>query len=191
MFKVLLDPGHSVEKPGAKGKNPEIKEENLNLFQAEVLRGYLTSLGITVHIVDDPKDDLASIGAKAKGYDMFISLHLNAANGKEHYTCAIVHDSVKPSDLSASFACNWASVAAKAIGNKLYSGDKGYPQGVMAKKLKVLKAAMDAGCPVVFTSEIEFIDDETDIEALKARLTKALRACGQMVHKYFRRQEPL
>lgn len=191
MFKVLLDPGHSNKKPGARGKNPAVKEEELNLYQAEVLKGLLASLGIQADIADNPQDDLAAIGAAAKGYDMFISLHLNAANQKEHYTCAIVHESVKPSELSSQFASLIAQVAAKAIANPVYSGDKGYPVGVMARKLKVLKAAMDSGCPVVFLLETEFIDDEVETEGIKARLTKAMHSVGVRIHKYFRRLEPL
>lgn len=183
--RVLLDPGHSDMKPGARGKNRAIKEEDLNRFQALVLKEELEKLGIEADIYDPLDDNLTDIGLKANNYGAFVSLHLNAHDGKEHYTCAIVHkDYQSPSCVSALVASEWAQAVANAIGNPCFSGSPGYPRGVLAAKMRVLSAVAKTNCPISFISEAEFIDDETEESAIRERLKKAMTAGARVLAKY-------
>lgn len=183
--KVLIDPGHSDKHPGARGKNPAVKEEVLNRYQAQLLKEELEKLGISATIYDPIDDDLDAIGLKAQGYDAFVSLHLNAFNGKEHYTCAMVHPEFqKPSSLSVKVASEWAQAIAEAIGNPCFRGTEGYPKGVYATGLKVLRAAAKTDCPIFFLSEAEFIDDETEETAIRERLKKAMAAGARVLAKH-------
>ncbi|MEM4166610.1 MAG: glucosaminidase domain-containing protein [Candidatus Bilamarchaeaceae archaeon] len=185
--KVLIDPGHSDKHPGARGKNPSVKEEVLNRFQAQLLKEELEKLGISATIYDPVDDDLDAIGLKAQGYDAFISLHLNAFNNKEHYTCAMIHPEFqKPSSLSVKVASEWAQAIAEAIGNPCFRGTEGYPKGVYATGLKVLRAAAKTDCPIFFLSEAEFIDDEIEESGIRERLKKAMKAGAGILAKYLK-----
>jgi len=180
--KVLLDPGHSDKKPGARGKNPAIKEEVLNRYQAQLLKKNLEDLGIRADIIDPPDDNLYQIGLSSRGYDAFISLHLNSFSGKEHYTCTMCH-AIKqsPNSKSAKVASKAAQAIAKSINNKLFSGTKNWPVGVMAASLGVLSGAVDARCPVAILTEAEFIDDEVEETGIRARLVKAMQALAKVI----------
>jgi len=178
--RILLDPGHSKRLPGATGKSSLVREEVLNMYQAQCLKMYLEVLGHTCDIYDPQEDDLYEIGSRARGYDMFISLHLNACDGREHYTCAMVHK--KYSKIaSAEFASKWAIKMAEAIGNPVFSGSPGYPKGVMAAGLGVLNGAENSGCPICILSELEFMDDETSDGPIKARIEKAMQAGAKLI----------
>ena len=175
--RVLIDPGHSDKKSGAVGSNTLIKEWEANCYQAKILKEELAKLKVDADIYDPSADDLYEIGAKAKGYDAFISLHLNAFDKKEHYTCTMVHPKYQPADCkSAKVASLWAQAVAAAIKNPCFEGTSPYPKGVMATRLSVLNAAANSGCKIAFLSEAEFIDDEINFEALKARLVLAMKA---------------
>lgn len=180
--RVLLDPGHSEQKPGARGKNPSVQEEDLNRFQAQVLQKELADLGVKADIYDPLDDDLFAIGQKANGYDAFVSLHLNAFKQREFYSCAMCHPGKqKPSSKSAQVASQWAQAIAKEIGNPCFSGSEGWPKGVMATGLSVLSGAATTNCPIFFLSEAEFIDDETSDGPIKERLTRAMKVGAKVL----------
>lgn len=180
--RVLLDPGHSEKRLGARGKSADVQEEDLNRYQAEVLKKELEALGIQADIFDPIEDDLWAIGKKAQGYDCFISLHLNAYSKKEHYTCCMVHPKYQaPTSMSAKIASRFANVVAAAIGNPVFSGSPGYPSGVMATGLSVLSGAANTNCPCFFLSELEFVDDETETAGIKLRIEKGLKAGAKVI----------
>lgn len=180
--RVLLDPGHCEARVGARGKNSTVQEEDLNRFQAEVLKAELVALGVQVDIYDPDVDDLISIGKKAQGYDAFVSLHLNAYDGREHYTCAMCHATLQSaSSKSAKVASAWTQAVAKSIGNPCFDGSSGWPKGVMAAGLSVLNGASQTNCPVFFLSELEFCDDETSPDAIKQRIRTGLKSGAKVL----------
>jgi N-acetylmuramoyl-L-alanine amidase len=79
--RVLLDPGHSEGEPGARGNNRTAEEEDLNRLQAKIIKERLNAAGIDCDIYDPKVDNLADIGAHAKGYYLFLSLHHNSYDG--------------------------------------------------------------------------------------------------------------
>lgn len=178
--KILIDPGHSESVRGASGKSSAVQEDVLNRFQAQCLKKYVEALGFRCDIYDTQEDDLYDIGSRAKDYDLFISLHLNACDGNEHYTCAMVHKKYAKI-ASTAFASKWAKAMAAACGYKIFSGTEGYPVGVMAASLGVLNAAENSGCPIAMLSELEFMDDETSSEPIKTRIDKAMQAGAKLI----------
>lgn len=182
--RILLDPGHSEIRKGARGLNGDVQEEDLNRYQAEVLQAELQNYGFTADIYDPEGDDLTAIGAKAVGYDMFISLHLNAYSKKQHYTCAMVHAQVAKKD-SIKVASQWATEISKAIPVKLFGGTEGMPQGVMAAGLSVLRAAEGTNCPVCFLSEAFFVDAMDSTEKCEEWIRLSMAAGAKVVKSYF------
>jgi N-acetylmuramoyl-L-alanine amidase len=97
--RILLDPGHSRSRTGARGASPEVKEEILNEIQATVIKEKLDQKGFVVDIYNPDPDNLTGVGKHAQGYDMFLSLHHNSYGGTgDPYTCAMIdNDKAKPS----------------------------------------------------------------------------------------------
>lgn len=174
--RVLLDPGHSEKRTGCRGKNPAIHEEALNRFQAEVLKEELAALGVAADIIDTEEDDLTAIGLASKGYDGFFSLHLNAYDGREHYTCFMVHNT-QGSPLSNQLAKEADTIVSSAMQNKPYGGP--YSAG-----LSVLRAAEGVCHGPCVLSELEFLDDETEEGPIKERLKAGLKAYASVIVKY-------
>jgi N-acetylmuramoyl-L-alanine amidase len=80
--RLLLDPGHSEKHTGARSNDKTVEEEDLNRLQAAVVKQELEATGRFECTIFDPLDDnLSQIGQKAKDYDAFISIHLNAFSG--------------------------------------------------------------------------------------------------------------
>jgi len=79
--RILLDPGHSKLEPGARSKDKTAKEEELTLLMCELISDELDQHGHSADIFDPQVDDIAAIGKKAAGYDIFISNHLNSYPG--------------------------------------------------------------------------------------------------------------
>jgi len=79
-IKVFLDPGHARKKPGAHFDT--LKEEELNLIQADFIKQVLDSVGVfNVTIFDIEDDNKTKIGYAAKTFDMVVSLHHNSFSG--------------------------------------------------------------------------------------------------------------
>jgi N-acetylmuramoyl-L-alanine amidase len=183
-FKVLLDPGHSEKHPGARGKNANVQEEDLNRLQAETLKVELEKYGVLVDIFDPIDDDLWLVGKKAQGYDAFVSLHLNAAIGKDVYSCAMVHPKYQSSIHKGTIvASEWAQEVAKALDMPVFSGTKGYPKGVYATGLSVLSGAANTNCPIFFLSEAFFVDAYNDYEICKKKAEMAMKAGAKVLIK--------
>lgn len=185
-LKLLLSVGHSERVTGASGKNKSIKEYTLNRYQVDCLQYELRQYGILADITDRPDDDLIQTGNAAKGYDAFIEKHLNASDGREHYTAVMVHKSFESRNSASSRLAHALAVAvSNAIKNPLFSGSSGYPSGVMAAGLSVLRAAANAGCPVRVLTENEFIDDEISDTGIKERIRLAAKAEAKVIFEFF------
>lgn len=180
--RVLIDPGHSEKHTGARGKAAWVQEEDLNRYQAERLATELALLGISADIIDPIDDDLWSIGKKANGYAAFVSLHLNAFNGHDHYTCAMVHPKWQPpTSKSARVAGMWAEAVAAAVGNHCFAGSSGYPKGVMVAGLSVLSGAATTDCPIFFLSEAFFVDAYDSNITCRAKILAAMKVGAKVL----------
>ena len=180
--RILIDPGHSERRTGARGKNSSVQEEDLNRYQAERLATELALLGYSADIIDPIEDDLWAIGKSAQGYAAFVSLHLNAYNGKDHYTCAMVHTKYQSAESqSAQIASGWAKAISAAIKNPCFSGSAGYPEGVMARGLSVLSGAAATDCPIAFLSEAFFVDAYDSNVVCRDKIMTAMKAGARVL----------
>jgi N-acetylmuramoyl-L-alanine amidase len=179
---VVIDPGHSEKKPGARGKNG-VEEEDLNRLQANVVAGLLRDKGAKVEIVDPEADDLIEIGKRACASDMFLSLHHNAFDSKQHYVCVMVHKRLA-SSVSRRFASICAEAISKKLGLPLFQSAAGLP-GVMEAGLSVLNSAetSNPSGPCVLV-ESYFVDALSDIRVAEAMTIDAGHAIAEAAEEW-------
>ncbi len=95
-LRVALEVGHGPDPdlppgkvdPGAVGAGTTEYAENL--FRAKLIAGILEEKGIDTAVIDDRKN-LIELSKMAKGFDVFVSLHLNAFDGKVQGTETYIH----------------------------------------------------------------------------------------------------
>ncbi|NJM61200.1 MAG: N-acetylmuramoyl-L-alanine amidase [Oscillatoriales cyanobacterium RU_3_3] len=168
---VLIDPGHSPIHPGTAAKDGT-PEYDMNLLQAKIVKAELDRAKIPADIFDPVGDPRDSIGQKAAGYSMFLSLHHNATDRKPHYTCVMVHPT-KAKPQSIAFAKKLSTAVANAIGQKDF--------GVMKNSVTVLSTSENTNCPICVLCESYFLDAiATGAEAEKLS-TKAAYAIASTV----------
>ena len=185
-FKILIDPGHAKTRPGASTHDKRKYEHDYTPHMAHAVKIALEDSGhFTVDVYDPEIDDLTGIGAKAKGYDLFLSIHLNAYDRdyEDEYTCVCVHKGVGK-EASYTFASTLAKEVAEAIDNPLFRPHAVNP-GVYPLNLSVLRAA-EIGCdgPCVL-SESFFIDAHDATTETYERCITAARAHAKAIAKYF------
>jgi N-acetylmuramoyl-L-alanine amidase len=184
---ILIDPGHSERHPGARGLAPDYpEEEDLNRLQASIIAGILTKAGASVEVYDPDADPLYTIGRRAAGKDLFLSLHHNAYNRDriDEYTCVCVHRS-KANEKSKRLASNIAKSISKRLGLTLYKPNAYYP-GVYPLGLSVLSGAHDAGCHVCVLVESYFVDAYGNSSLCQTRSASAARAIAKAVIDYLK-----
>ena len=185
-IKILIDPGHAKTRPGANTHDKRKYEHDYTPHMAHAIKIGLEDSGhFTVDVYDPEIDDLAGIGAKAKGYDLFLSIHLNAYDRdyEDEYTCVCVHKDVGKQD-SYRFASGLAREIANAIDNPLFRPSAVNP-GVYPLNLSVLRAA-EIGCdgPCVL-SESFFIDAHDATSETYERCIEAAKAHVKYIARYF------
>lgn len=180
--RILLNPGHSeLHRTGCRSKDGILKEEELNKWQAIVLKQALAQHDIDADIYAPKEtDDLSNVGEAAKGYNAFVSLHLNASNHVDHYCCVMVH-ATEASQSSIRLAEAVTKRCAAAMGSKAFEG--AYKNG-----LSVLRAA-EAACqgPCILT-ELLFLDayEGKDIDAIQNRLTVGLKELAATLNEHLK-----
>ena len=113
--KVVIDPGHGGNDPGAIGKNG-LREKDVNLDIAKRLAGELRAQGVEV-IMTRTSDNFIALPVRASiannsGADLFVSIHSNAnrvrsLNGFEtYYVSTTVSDSQRAQDSAKSAILN-------------------------------------------------------------------------------------
>ena len=184
--KILLDPGHSEVSPGARGQAPDYpEEEDCVLIQAKLLQAELKRHGAQCDIYNPSRDSLSGIGSRAKGYDMFLSLHLNAfdKDDEDEYSCAMVHSKHGRTE-DYKLASKIAVRVAHKLGNPLFRPQTEYP-GVYPARLGVLTAAIKSGCPVCTLVESFFIDAYGNQSEVLIRAEKAAEGIAEGVLSYY------
>lgn len=169
--KVLIDPGHSESEPGARSNNEKVEEEDLNRYQAVVISETLKRAGHQVDIYDPLVDDLEEIGAKAKGYDCFLSLHHNSFEG----------DSDPGSEVYITRTANSKSeVAAKKVCDKISEALGSYNRGVKEANFTVIATAQSvAPNAIVMLTESFFLNPYTSQKLTQERSGKAAKAIAE------------
>lgn len=125
MAKICIDPGHYGKYNRSPGV-PEYYESEMVWKLSNMLKRYLESMGHTVTLTrTNPDKDLNLVtrGKKAKGHDLFLSMHSNAVGGgmNENVSYVAVYHLVddtttKTDDVSKDFAYKIAPVIANVMG---------------------------------------------------------------------------
>ncbi|MBZ4669402.1 MAG: cell wall hydrolase/autolysin [Defluviitaleaceae bacterium] len=166
MKKVTIDPGHA---PGNANRGPTGYYEYAGMWKlSNYLKNALTRCGIEAVLTrtenEDPELDVR--GKRAKGSDVFISEHSNAANGNARgvecfYSVRIPGDKAWAGKISAA--------GSKLMGNN--------DRGAKTRESEttegydyygVIRSAVATGVPHVFLVENGFHDNASDEAFLKA-----------------------
>lgn len=141
---IFLDPGHSKLEPGARSNNGEAREEDLNVYAAELLAGILRAHDYSVEIYNPEVDDLDEIGERAWPHDVAISLHHNSYGGSGNpYACVMVHPATPAGE--KQIASRLAQAIVKGTRGTIaetaiFSGTNGIP-GLYEANLGVISAS--------------------------------------------------
>jgi N-acetylmuramoyl-L-alanine amidase len=163
--KITIDPGHA---PGNANRGPTGYYEYAGMWKlANSLKDALERCGIEVKLTRTVNEDpsLSERGNRAKGSDVFISEHSNAANGKVRgvecfYSVRIPGDKIWASKISAA--------GSKLMGNTdrgAKTRESGTTKGY--DYYGVIRSAVASGVPHVFLVESGFHDNVQDEAFLK------------------------
>lgn len=157
--KVMLNAGHSGTF-GARGKNKEIKEEFFTSLQVNLVKNILDKTSIQCDIVNQDKvGGLDAVGKAAKDYDIAISCHFNALDGKEHGTGYLGGQNKLATKSFAEKLC-------KNISETFGIGNLGH----INISVTITNEFDKSPCPIAFLLETEMVDDEVDSEAFTQRV---------------------
>ena len=163
--KVMIDPGHA---PGNVNRGPTGYYEYQGMWKlSNYLKEELTKRGVQADLTRTENQDpsLSERGKKSKGYDMFISEHSNAFNGKARGV-VVFYSLQRPGDKVH------AQALSKVISTLMNNPDRGaatreYPNKPGVDYYGVIRAAASAGCPHIFLVESGFHDNPQDEAWLK------------------------
>lgn len=163
--KVMIDPGHA---PGNVNRGPTGYYEYQGMWKlSNYLKEELTKRGVQADLTRTENQDpsLSERGKKSKGYDMFISEHSNASNGKARGV-VVFYSLQRPGDKVH------AQALSKAISTLMNNPDRGaktrqYPNKPGVDYYGVIRAAAGVGCPHIFLVENGFHDNPQDEAWLK------------------------
>lgn len=185
MTKVLIDPGHA---PGNTNKGPTGYYEYQGVWKISAyLKEILTHKGVQADFSRTWEEDteLYSRGQKAAEYDLFISEHTNAYDGKARGV-EVYYDYSKPQDVK--FAEKLASSVAAVMGNNSRGArTQVYTDG---KKIYnyygVIRGASATDCRHILLIENGFHDNEQDEAFLNVdeNLKKIAHAQAEVICEY-------
>jgi N-acetylmuramoyl-L-alanine amidase len=165
MIKICIDPGHGGIDRANRGPKGYIEADGV-LKISKYLKAELEKTGQFEVLLTRPIDATMSLterGKMAKGYDMFISQHTNAFNGKAggtvvFYSVDLPQDKEIAEKLSKAISetLGISNRGAKIRESEKYPGEDYYT---------VIDTAQDIGCPHVFIIESAFHDNPAE-EAL-------------------------
>lgn len=205
-MKIMLDAGHYgdyVNMSPCK-TTPTYYESTMTWKLHLRLKIALEKLGFEVDVTRTKKAndlDVYSRGQKAKGYDLFLSLHSNACSPADG-SFAPVEGVDRPVIIYSLKSKEEQTKIANALGNivqvtmdtkqhyQLYQ--KEYPNRPNVDYYGVIRGAVDAGCLNAFIIEHGFHTDTRDTEWLlkDANLQKLADAEAKTIAELFRTEQP-
>ena len=166
MIKVMIDPGHAS---GNSNKGPTNYYEYKGVWKISAyLRDILQAMGIQVDFTRSWEQNLELYerGQKAGGYDLFISEHTNANDGKTRGV-EVFYDYSKPKD--SEFADKLAGAVAAVMGNPNRGAKtRVYTEGgKIYNYYGVIRGAAATDCKHILLIESGFHDNLDDEAFLK------------------------
>lgn len=163
---ITADPGHG---PGNQNKGPTDYYEHEGMWKlANYLKEELENNGVKVVLTRTENEDpsLDERGSKAKGSDLFISLHSNASEFQEASGVEVFYSIQQPEN--EQYARRLAEVTSNVMGTNNRGAktleSKDYPGQDL---FGVIRSAVAAGCPHVYLVENGFHTNPKEEEWLK------------------------
>jgi N-acetylmuramoyl-L-alanine amidase len=172
VFKIFLDPGHSIRRTGARSSDGTAKEEALNVLQCNIIKRELEATGKFLCTIYNPEnDDLTDVGSQAKGHDMSLHVHHNSHDGgNTDPGTEVLYDNDKAEAQSKEFAAKLSAAIAKALGTK--------DRGAKPFAGTVMDVAERQGTFPVVLSESYFLNPYDKAEAEVRSATAAMAMVG-------------
>lgn len=171
-MSVFLDIGHGPKPgrhdPGAVHIGSGITEHELNTIFARACEERLCQLGFAVTVAD-PAVRNWNAGNAARGSDIFISCHHNAARQNAQYSVGLFHET-KGRAADKRLAAKLSRFTARALG----IDDK----GARGMRLSVLDGAIRPGVPAVVLIEPSFMHKQIPDNPLPGHLRKWAEVAG-------------
>lgn len=181
MKKIMIDPGHGGEDPGALGWNEE-REKDFAWRYALTLKWLLERMGYITGLTrwGDVSVPLGWRGQMAGGYDVFISLHFNAGSDTAEGAEVWFHDESRRGKLLAM----WVDAELRKVGKS-----RGTKKDVsrFGNGFCVLRVAEGKGVPAILV-EVDFITNPRVAERLSAdkERVKRMRAVANGIDKFLK-----
>ena len=182
MFRVLIDPGHA---PGNVNQGPTGYFEYEGMWSlSNSLRKELAEYGIRADLTrtEAANPTLTRRGQVARGYDMFISQHSNAHNGRVRGS-EVFYSIHQPENLADAAALS--AETARLMGNPNRGAKTKRSARGNWDHFTVIRKAVAAGCPRVFLIESGFHDNPVDEAWLKqdANLKRLAEMQARLLHR--------
>lgn len=172
--RVYIDVGHGQKPggfdPGAVHAPSNTTEHSLNLIGANALAAQLRLRGINAKVADDKLENYQA-GTAAKGFDVLISFHHNAAAGPAQYSLALYGSKSSPTDKALAALVSARVAAALDIPDK----------GAREMGLAVLSGARAAGVPTAILVEPYFIHAQTPDRPPASQMADWSRKAGAAI----------
>ena len=185
-IKILLDAGHY----GKRNRSPVVPAyyESVQMWKLHLrLKDALEAYGFTVGVTREKETDDLEVtkrGRMAKGYDLFLSLHSNAADDRSVNRVSVyrAYDNLNNAELlGRQFADTVARVMQVSGGEtKTRRGSRGEYYGVM-------RGARAAGCPLYYIIEHSFHTNEYAANWLldDDNLERLAQSEADVIRKYY------
>lgn len=168
-MRVLLNPGHAPDgrpDPGAVNRQLGARECDVALDVALKTAHYLTVAGVDAEIFQNDSLEAICEEEHAGGYDLFVSIHCNAANGAARGTECFYFDGGKH--------------LAGCIQEQIVDSLRTFDRGVKQAGFYVLKYTWS---PAVLV-ELEFIDNNAGATLLLTSADEFAKAIARGVTDY-------
>jgi len=180
MKRILIDPGHGGNDPGA--VHFGAKEKDLAWQYSLTLKYLITKLGYPALLTrwGDVYVPLGWRGQLAMGYDAFVSLHFNAGSLKAEGSEVWYHGDSRKGKQLATFADSELKKVSPSRGIK--KDTTRYQSGFC-----VLRVAEGKGTPAILV-EVDFLSNPKVMERLKEDedRVKRMQALANGIDKFFK-----
>lgn len=194
--KIMLDAGHYGNRANGSPcqTTPKYYESNMNWDLHVYLKEELEKYGFQVATTRSDKSEYLTVFARgqlAEGYDLFLSIHSNAAGPKVYEGCdrPVVIYPIQGGGEQKKFAASMGQVIRSVMNTKqnyrIYTRE--YPNRPGIDYYGVIRGAVAAGCKMAFLLEHGF---HTDTDCTKwllddANLKKLAQAEAEMIAEYY------
>lgn len=174
--RVFIEVGHGPKPdgfdPGAVNSKTSLMEHTLNQVMASAISSRLSSTYGIASTIGDAKLSNYDSGRAAKGHDIMVSCHHNAASGPAQYALAL-YDDRRPTGTDKALA----ELVAKTIARELSIPSK----GARGMSLSVLSGARSVGVPTAILVEPYFIHAQTPDNPAPAQMSEWSQRAGAAI----------